>query len=297
MDAKNIKWSIVSWLIVLAILAVAISGLAGFILHTIPKHLQSEPEIALTILLFSGVVTFVAVLTITVSVLTALGLSNPRRAFGMPEGTIRAVIALSLILIFSIMSVFLYQTLRSPETTQTILTKAQFGEIPAKEIIFSRPADDQSEFFEVRRRLDPTESSDDFAKQLLTTISTLVVAVAGFYFGTRAVSVARGAEAPVQPVIRKLTPPEGKQGEEFPMAEILGKNFASPKTVKLVLESNESNEMTFGSVLSSATRIQGSLNIPAAQEKGTYALIVVNTDGGEDRLANAFTVTQKDQAV
>lgn len=41
----------------------------------------------------------------------------------------------------------------------------------------------------------PSQEKKDFALQTLTTISTLVVAVAGFYFGTRSVEVARGEPA------------------------------------------------------------------------------------------------------
>lgn len=290
MDPKNIRWSPVGWLIILAITATVVSGLGSIILLICQDQLKKSPEIALPILLSSGLISLLAILTITVAVLAALGLSDPNRAFGLPEGTIRAVIALSLILIFAIMSVFFYQILSKPPTTQTVLTKTQFADIPGKEIIFSKPVDGQPGFFEVQR-VYPNESGDDFAKQLLTTISTLLVAVAGFYFGTRAVSVARGTAAPSRPLIRKLTPPNGNRGQEFPEAEILGDNFSSPKMVKLVLESKEAIEMTFGEILSSATRIKGKLNIPQSQETGSYALIVVNADGGEDRMVNAFTVT------
>ena len=193
MNNKNVNWTRVVWLIGLSILVILLCVLAGYIL---PKEFQSNPEIGLTILLSAGLVCFVTALTITVAVLATLGLTDPGRAFGMPEGTIRAVIALSLILIFSIMSVFLYNTMRLPPTTQTtVLTKEQFDGLSTDEIIFSKPVDIGSErFFEVRRYIKPNPSGDDFAKQIITTISTLVVAVAAFYFGTRAVFRRRVAE-------------------------------------------------------------------------------------------------------
>lgn len=86
-----------------------------------------------------------------------MGLSDLNYALGLPQGSVRAIIALSLILLFAITSNHLFN---------------QIG-VGAKA---------------------------EFAKQLLTTISTLVVAIVGFYFGTRAVATARGA-AELEPVL------------------------------------------------------------------------------------------------
>jgi hypothetical protein len=49
-----------------------------------------------------------------------------------------------------------------------------------------------SERFNVTARPELSQAGHDFGLQLLTTVSTLVVAVAGFYFGSRA--VAQGAK-------------------------------------------------------------------------------------------------------
>jgi hypothetical protein len=203
MNTKEIKWGWVIVLIFFGFLAIGSLGIIGKILETIPPDIF-VPEIVLTIVLLSGIVAFVAVLAIAVAVFAALGLSDSSQAFGMPEGTIRAVIALSLILIFAITAMFLYGQLRSPDTaTVTGLTQAQLNAIPGDEIVASRPSEEGTNLFDVVRIIR-SQTSDDFAKQILTTVSTLVVAVAGFYFGSRAVAAAK--EAVTRPTLRIVRP-------------------------------------------------------------------------------------------
>ena len=50
--------------------------------------------------------------------------------------------------------------------------------------------------------LEPSKAQQDFSTQALTTVSTLVVALAGFYFGTQAVSTAKGTEEKVELTIQ-----------------------------------------------------------------------------------------------
>jgi hypothetical protein len=118
--------------------------------------------ILLPLLVVYGVVALLASLTVVAVVLAALNLSDPKGALGLPDGSVRALIALSLILIFTIVSVFL-----------------------------------------LWHPLENVQS--DLAKQILTTVSTLVVAVAGFYFGSRAAE-ARGVSEQPSLSLRILKP-------------------------------------------------------------------------------------------
>jgi hypothetical protein len=85
----------------------------------------------------------------------------------LPRGSIRAAIALALILVFVILSVYLYSTLQgSPD-------------------------------------------APDIAKQLITTLGTLVVAVAAFYFGANSVQTATASMATLsQAASLIVTPPD-----------------------------------------------------------------------------------------
>jgi hypothetical protein len=63
----------------------------------------------LPLLAIGGVLVLILMLTVVAIIFSILGLTNKEQAMGLPEGSIRAVIALSLIVLFAILSVFLYQ--------------------------------------------------------------------------------------------------------------------------------------------------------------------------------------------
>jgi hypothetical protein len=88
----------------------------------------------------------------------------------MPDGSIRAVIAISLLFLFLILSIFLYANLAGS-------TEAAFR-----------------------------TASTDIAKQLVTTVATLAVSVAGFYFGSSSVAAAARAVGRVQPTLTVVSP-------------------------------------------------------------------------------------------
>lgn len=203
MDNKLFNLRAVVVLIVTSLVAIASIGFFGLIIGIIPEE-RFTPEIVLPMMLLAGIVTLIAILGIAVSLFAALGLATPTEAFGLPEGSVRAVIALGLILIFALTSVFLYGGLQLPPTgTLFGITREQLNAIPGNEIVSSLPSNLGENLFDVERQMR-NDASEDFAQQLLTTISTLVVAVAGFYFGTRAVATAK--EAVIRPTLRLLSP-------------------------------------------------------------------------------------------
>ena len=149
------------------------------------------------------------------------------------------------------------------------------------------------EVFNATRRIDPPPADEDsiqFAFQILTTVATLVVAVAGFYFGTRAVQAAEGVAGPSRPRIRHIDPDQGRQGQEYRVT-IRGREFESPITVELV---RAGAIMRLQNVRTSPTSITGMLQIPADAEPGAWDLVVVNDDGEEAQLQGAFTVRESE---
>ena len=144
-----------------------------------------RPEIVLPAILLVGVISLMAVLTLLVLVFSRLDLTSKDGALGMPDGTIQAVIALMLILIFAIVGVYLHGVAGNGDVrTLSGLTRAQLDALPAGEIVSQRGTGGGRWEAVVEPR---NEQQDNLALQLLTTISTLVVAVAGFYFGSKSV--------------------------------------------------------------------------------------------------------------
>jgi len=204
MNGSSIKWRAVFWLLVLATVEVLFVAGIGLIFSAIAESRDLGPEAFLTLLLLAGIVAFVAMLTTAVAVLAALNLTDRTQSFGLPEGTIRAIIALSLIIIFAMSSVYLFSQLSAQRQLRIVgLTAEQVAAIPGPEIMSTKINADDPDLRDIERRLPMTESSQDFAQQILTTTGTLVVAVSAFYFGAKSVAAARGAaESPSLRILR-----------------------------------------------------------------------------------------------
>jgi hypothetical protein len=150
------------------------------------------------LLLIAGVVSVALLLYLGAAVLRALDMGAPTEALGMPEGSIRALIAMSLILIFAIIGIQVFAAgSAGTELVSTGLTQVQIDALRADgAIVVSQtlltpvPAPPAAALYDVTTRQVMTQEAHDFGLQLMTTVSTLVVAVAGFYFGSRAVSQA-----------------------------------------------------------------------------------------------------------
>ena len=88
-------------------------GLVGALLFAFIKLMElsttSFTGASLSLLAIGGVIVLILLLTVVATIFSVLGLTDKTQAMGLPEGSIRAVIALSLIVLFAILSVFLYQ--------------------------------------------------------------------------------------------------------------------------------------------------------------------------------------------
>ena len=103
-----------------------------------------NPPLAIVIplLLIAGILILVDAVAVLVVIFMRHGLANRDYALALPDGSIRAIIALALIVLFAVLAVYLY--VGSADQT----------------------------------------AKADLAKQLVTTLSTLIVALASFYFGS-----------------------------------------------------------------------------------------------------------------
>ena len=217
-----------------------------------------QPETVLGILMAQVIVALMMLLFIMAAGFALLGLADPQQALGLPEGSIRAMIALFLIMIFVTFGLYLFRA--------------------------------------VANTTDINQDAVDVAKQLINTVGTLVVAVAGFYFGSRAVQVARGVATPDEPKIRSIDPTNKEKVADSIDITIVGEGFMMADTVKLV---KGKTEIKADEVISNASKIVAKFKIGDAtlekddkdKEKETkFDLVVINGDGAEDRLVGAFTI-------
>jgi hypothetical protein len=169
-------------------------------------------DFALPFLLIGGIVTFLVALSLVVVVFKQLGLTSTSTALGLPEGSIRAFIALSLILLFFIIAVFLYLDLASARTeTLRGLSKSERDRILAErpeDVVEVRVNEEVTPAeFDIRLSVGRDQTAQDLAKQILTTVITLVVAIASFYFGSTTVAQAQGTADAMKPRSLRIVDP------------------------------------------------------------------------------------------
>ncbi len=192
------------WLLAAAFAVIAVVvglGLAGIL----EEGAQTTSSLAL--LMLGGVVALILVLGGLASAYAAMNLSNHSHALALPQGSIRAVLALSLVVIFVGVSAFLFLGLSAPRDTMQIrelskVTEDQLKGIPGEFIVLKVPrktAGEDEKDEKGAQLFDATifirgftEASADLAKQIFTTIATVLVTVIGFYFGSRSAAAATG---------------------------------------------------------------------------------------------------------
>ncbi len=156
----------------------------------------SRPEVLLPLIVITGVVALMATLAVAAALYGLFSISDKTQALGLPAGSVQAVIALSLILIFAVVALYASSSSGGEQFTSSGLTEAEFQAIPPSQIVSSTAKKENGAVtYEVVRSIeDPAKK--DLNTQLLTTVSTLVVAVAGFYFGSK--SVQEGNKAAIE---------------------------------------------------------------------------------------------------
>lgn len=143
---------------------------------------------SLATLALAGVITLLAALLIFTTLMQAAGLSDKTQALGLPDGSVRAIIALALVGLFAVLAASVLQPARSPEITKGGLTTQQVDEFKArypdvKDLV--RTGSPEKGYTLSFTSSSPTQPLDDFAKQMVTLVGTLMTALTAFYFGGR----------------------------------------------------------------------------------------------------------------
>ncbi|HET8814352.1 MAG TPA: hypothetical protein VFM51_05280 [Solirubrobacterales bacterium] len=168
------------------------------------QHGQTlRPEIVLPLIVIVGVVALLMTLAVAAAMFGIFNMSDRGQALGLPAGSVQAVIALGLILIFAVVALYASSASGTEEFESTNLTQEEFEAIPATEIVqVSRTKSEGEVTYSVVRSIEDRDLKD-INLQLLTTVSTLVVAVAAFYFGSK--SVQEGSKAVTEAAAPKRT--------------------------------------------------------------------------------------------
>ncbi|MBL0346634.1 hypothetical protein [Candidatus Villigracilis affinis] len=161
-DSKNISWIAVFFAILTVLILVGIVW-KGYGLGYIPARHMENPDILLPILISVSAVGLLISLAFLAVSFSALELSDRNQALGLPEGSVRALIALLLIILFVVISIYLYGRLRSPVGSAIYkeyigISEAQLDAIPEAEVISIRVrTEGEEKTFNVTRRIPPSE--------------------------------------------------------------------------------------------------------------------------------------------
>lgn len=200
-DGKTSTWpaNFAAWTLVVLILLPFGVLVAGTLLYGV---MIAEAGLGqeLAIVYFIGLIVIALLVGLKVAALlfSHVGIADGQSAMGLPQGSIRAILALGLLLIFAVMAMGLFVQVNQAGqiVSSTGLTAAEVQAIPSPEVVGRRERTVGAVMlFDVDRRIAGSESSEDIAKQLVTILGTLVVAVSAFYFGANSVQAASSAVA------------------------------------------------------------------------------------------------------
>jgi hypothetical protein len=158
--------------------------------------------VGLPVLAILGIMILLGTLSLVAMLFKQLDLTDPTQPLALPPGSMRATIALALIVLFAIFSITLYLSIANAGTPYTVsgLRESERNALlmatPSRVVLAeddqcAKPAADNACAAEDRRykvvlRAASSSESIDFAKQLLVLVGTLMTSVTSYYFATRA---------------------------------------------------------------------------------------------------------------
>jgi hypothetical protein len=192
-----------------------------------------------------------------------LKLTDSEQALGLPEGTVRAVIALVLIALFAAAPIYLFNNMSGSERTIPGLSAAEMAQLAANPRVLHpvfievKGIGDATSTYTAYYREQPDPAGVDFAKQMLVLLGTLATSVTSFYFGAKIAGSASaqgaaqaGTPPAVKPTLRALTThptPLPARVAGAPIAfelQLTGGGLNDVKTIKLA---SGNDQFTFAS--------------------------------------------------
>ncbi len=127
----------------------------------------------------------------------AIGMSDPTEALALPIGSVRALLALVLAIVFVAVASWtlggLFDAVGPTVDTESNINVSKDSEItktyPADKYIISKVVKGDTEDVKVYLKRDlPDKDAIDIAKQVITITATVLVTIVGFYFGSKTAS-------------------------------------------------------------------------------------------------------------
>lgn len=190
-----------------------------------------------------------------------LALTDGSQALGLPEGTVRAVIALVLVILFGAAPIYLFNNVSGSDRTVPNLDAAAMTkfQVDYKDFYpaFVEVKGDNGTTYTAHYRAPSDATGVDFAKQMLVLLGTLATSVTSFYFGAKTATTASahgaaqaGASPVIKPTLRSVItepavpPARNNDGSIMFKLDLTGSGLNNVKRVKL---SSGEDQFTFAS--------------------------------------------------
>lgn len=181
------QWAIFS----IAVTAIFLVGCIAYALYRVFNDPASFATVAVLILV--GLAAFIGIMNILSVSAHLIGITNAAEPFGLPQGTVRAILTIAFIVLVGVLSSFLLtnstgrEAFGEPVVMRGIAAKdadAIAQRLLADGLVSLERSTGDRVDIQFRPRRD-YRLADDVAKQILTILSTILAAMIGFYFGAQ----------------------------------------------------------------------------------------------------------------
>lgn len=162
------------------------------VMHDTTTHFAAVASLILV-----GLAGFIGMMNLLSVTASWLKISDARQPFGLPEGTVRAILTIAFIILVGVLSGYMITNGGGQQYSRenAIELKEEFTDAMAKEfiannsatgIIVKKPIPSKPDAFTISiyPKID-TRLVEDITKQILTMLSTILAAMIGFYFASR----------------------------------------------------------------------------------------------------------------
>jgi hypothetical protein len=285
MSDRILNWLSSAGNVVVMLVLLAALGWLAFGIFTS----QQEGEVQIGMVVVFAIAALLVLLTVMAAIFSSLKLADPQEALGLPNGSVRALIALFLVMIFITMSVYLFRiTAGRAGVALTNLTASELAQLGGQ--VYDVTQND-SGTFDVVLRVGITPAAEQLALQLVTILGTLVTAVSAFYFGSSTASSALKALPTVATLrVDSITPPsiEAAAGTTDTTLTVSGAGFIPGAQVKLRLKGQPDIVATKATV-ENPSKIVCSFNLQDSQ-RGKWDVLVINPDGSQVSREELFEI-------
>jgi hypothetical protein len=160
---------------------VLLAGALGLLIWLWIEVTDTPGASTLPLLLLVSILLILIVFGVVAMLYSAVGLSDKNQALGLPQGSVRALLAFGLVILFTIISLSFFSQLGSTQVIE--VTQTQYESLDADQIT-SGVFNDETKMWTVHIR-SASRAQVDLAQQIVAALITLVAAVAAFYFGSK----------------------------------------------------------------------------------------------------------------